>query len=220
MITGATTHQATLCPFLGHFCTWKWKRERNMCLYASICVRVYCSRHFYEPAGCRGPKPQALPSPLLCNSCPKAIIRGACQTGPLLWHIDTEWLAHAHSHTDMPLHTIFKRWPTSVPKILSSISSWFCFKIAREYGDVSLLFWSGLHCEILFDIIYISTFAFSCFFFLRTDKLCNWFYNNLWRALWLQTGKESEFSHKKCDSYCGIVLHDILLLKMYHDTPL
>jgi len=56
--------------FSAHFCAWKWKRERSMCLDASICVRVYCSRHFYEPAGCRGPKPQALPSPLLCNSLP------------------------------------------------------------------------------------------------------------------------------------------------------
>lgn len=56
--------------FSAHFCAWKWKRERNMCLDAGICVRAYRSRHFYEPAGCRGPKPQALPTPLLCNSLP------------------------------------------------------------------------------------------------------------------------------------------------------
>lgn len=93
------TQQATLCPFLSNFFAWKWKKERNMRLHARIYLQVYCSHHFYEPAGCRGPKPQALPSPLLCSSCPKAIIRGACQTGPLLWHIDTEWLAHAHTYT-------------------------------------------------------------------------------------------------------------------------
>lgn len=46
-----------------------------------------------------GPKPQALPRPtLLCNSCPEAIMHGACQAGLVLSHHHTSILALCHIH--------------------------------------------------------------------------------------------------------------------------
>lgn len=46
-----------------------------------------------------GPKPQALPRPtLLCNSCPEAIMHGACQAGLVLSHHHTSILAFCHIH--------------------------------------------------------------------------------------------------------------------------
>lgn len=83
--------------------------DRNMCLYASIRVWSYIMAvTFTSPLAAEDPKPQALPSPLLCNSCPKAIKHGACQTGPLLWN--SAWLVHTQTHTHtciggIPFHT-------------------------------------------------------------------------------------------------------------------
>lgn len=42
------------------------------------------------PLAAEGPKPQALPRPtLLCNTRPKAIMHGACETGPVLSYSHT-----------------------------------------------------------------------------------------------------------------------------------
>lgn len=50
------------------------------------------------PLTAEGPKPQALPRPrLLCNTRPKAIMYGACQTGPVL--------SHSHTCSEVPRHT-------------------------------------------------------------------------------------------------------------------
>lgn len=61
-------------------------------------------QHFFMgPLTAEGPKPQALPRPtLLCNSCPKAIMHGACQTGPALSHHHTLIQALYHIHERSP----------------------------------------------------------------------------------------------------------------------
>lgn len=88
--------------------------EKNVVSYRFLIARVCkcvcvnwlqthkerAEQHFFMgPLTAEGPKPQALPRPtLLCNSCPKAIMRGACQTGPALSHHHTLIQALYHIH--------------------------------------------------------------------------------------------------------------------------
>lgn len=80
------------------------------CVCACVCVKwlqthkEQAEQHFFMgPLTAEGPKPQALPRPtLLCNSCPKAIMHGACQTGPALSHHHTLIQALYHIHERSP----------------------------------------------------------------------------------------------------------------------
>ena len=63
-----------------------------VCVYVSVAADTQGARRatFTGPLTAESPKPQALPRPtLLCNSRPKAIMRGACQAGPALSHNHT-----------------------------------------------------------------------------------------------------------------------------------
>lgn len=80
---------------------------RAACAYVCVCERTRLQTHkeraeqhfFMGPLAAEGPKPQALPRPtLLCNSCPEAIMHGACQTGPALSHHHTFIQALYHIH--------------------------------------------------------------------------------------------------------------------------
>lgn len=80
-----------------------------VCVCASVFLcevaahREWAEQHFFTgPLAAEGPKPQALPRPtLLCNSRPKAIMHGACQTGLALSHNHTciQALYHIYEHS-------------------------------------------------------------------------------------------------------------------------
>lgn len=77
-------------PFLIAY-IWVWTSYRH--------TRSEQSNTLMGRLTAEGPKPQALPRPtLLCNSCPEAIMHGACQAGLVLSHHHTSILAFCHIH--------------------------------------------------------------------------------------------------------------------------
>lgn len=96
--------------------------SHSLCVYVNWLQTRWerVEQHFFTgPLTAEGPKPQALPRPtLLCNSRPKAIMHGACQTGPALSHNHTCIRACVIVFTYMKA-----RW--------SSVAGWHGWKLTR-----------------------------------------------------------------------------------------